>query len=221
MRVIGGGFGRTGTMSLKVALQQLGFAPCLHMIDLLSGNPELSETFIEAYRGKSVDWRTVLEGWEATVDWPGCSFYRQLMETFPEAPVILSVRDPESWYQSVNDTIFMAAEVMKDQPEIRDLPASRMLRTIVWDGDFQGQFADKQRTLEVYENHNREVKEFVPPERLLVFEVKQGWGPLCRFLRVETPETPFPHVNDKESFLAMIQSGAHMSGEQTQKLNTD
>ncbi|HEV3309747.1 MAG TPA: sulfotransferase, partial [Chloroflexota bacterium] len=100
MKVIGAGFGRTGTMSLKAALQQLGFGPCLHMIDLLSGHPELSDTFREAYDGKSTDWATTLEGWESCVDWPACSFYKDLMRVWPDAPVILNVRDPEGWYKS-------------------------------------------------------------------------------------------------------------------------
>src|SRR5579862_8199623 len=123
MRVIGAGFGRTGTMSLKVALQRLGFGPCLHMIDLLSGYPEMSDIFREAYDGKSTDWRSVLEGWESCVDWPACSFYKQLIELWPDAPVILNVRDPEKWYKSTYDTIYQAAMVIPQTQEQLDRPA--------------------------------------------------------------------------------------------------
>ncbi|HZT95279.1 MAG TPA: sulfotransferase [Chloroflexota bacterium] len=219
MDVIGAGFGRTGTMSLKVALQQLGFAPCLHMIDLLAGMPELSDTFREAYEGKQVDWKTALKDFRATVDWPGCTFYKEFMELYPNAPVILSVRDPEAWYKSTNDTIFKAAEMLPNMPEIADKPVAKMLKAIVWDGDLQGRFADKDFAISVFEKHNREVQQYVPKERLLVYEVKQGWEPLCSFLGVSVPEEPFPHVNDTKTFWENMTSGSITSGDEARKLN--
>lgn len=219
MKVIGAGFGRTGTMSLKVALQQLGFDPCLHMIDLLAGMPELSDTFREAQEGKPTDWTTALEGFEATVDWPGCTFYKELMDAFPDAPVILTVRDPEAWYKSVNDTIYGAAKAIETMPDMADKPVAKMLKAIVWDGDLEDNFADKASTLAIFENHNREVIDYVPADRLLVFEVKQGWAPLCNFLGVDVPDSPFPHVNDTNSFLDNMRSGAITSGEEAAKMN--
>lgn len=220
MKVIGAGFGRTGTMSLKVALQDLGFGPCLHMIDLLSGRPELSDIFREAYDGRPADWKAVLEGWESVVDWPGCSFYKQFMQLWPDAPVILNVRDPEGWYKSTYNTIYQAAIVMPQTPEMANRPANKMLRRIVWDGDLRGKFEDKDAALAIFEQWNQEVRDTVPAERLLEFDVKQGWEPLCEFLGVDVPEGPFPHLNDTQSFLDMIQRGAHTSGEKVAALNT-
>ncbi len=219
MDVIGAGFGRTGTMSLKVALQQLGFAPCLHMIDLLGGQPELSDTFREAYEGKSVDWKESLKEFRATVDWPGCSFYKDLMELYPDAPVILTVRDPEAWYKSTYDTIYQAALQIVEMPEFADRPVTKMLQTIVWNGDLEGRFDDKQRAISIFENHNQAVKDYVPADRLLVYEVKQGWEPLCRFLGVDVPSFPFPHVNDTKSFWENMEAGNITSGEEARKLN--
>jgi Sulfotransferase domain len=219
MKVIGAGFGRTGTMSLKVALQQIGFGPCLHMIDLLAGMPELSDTFREAYEGKPTDWKTALKDFESTVDWPGCSFYKEYMEIFPDAPVILTVRDPESWYKSVNDTIYGAAMAISTMPDLAEKPVAKMLKAVVWEGDLQDRFADKDHTLSLFNEHNRKVQEYVPSDRLLVFEVKQGWAPLCNFLGVDVPSEPFPHVNDTNSFLENMRSGAITSGEEARKMN--
>jgi len=218
MKVIGAGFGRTGTTSLKVALQRLGFGPCLHMIDLLSGNPELADTFREAYDGKPTDWETALEGWESCVDWPGCSFYQRFIELWPNAPVILNVRDPEGWYKSTYNTIYQAAMVIPQTPEQLARPAARMLRRIVWEGDLQGKFENKQAAIEIFEAWNEKAKATVPKERLLVFDVLDGWQPLCDFLGVDAPDEPFPHKNDTQSFLDMINRGAHESGEQAKNL---
>jgi hypothetical protein len=219
MKVIGAGFGRTGTMSLKVALQRLDFGPCLHMIDLLSGNPELSDIFREAYDGKPTDWEAALQGWESAVDWPACSFYRQFMDRFPDAPVILNVRDGEGWYKSTYNTIYQAAMVLPQTLEMEARPASKMLRRVVWEGDLQGKFQDKGAALEIFERWNDEVRNSVPKDRLLEFNVIEGWEPLCAFLGVDVPDEPFPHLNDTQSFLEMIQRSAHTSGEKVAALN--
>jgi hypothetical protein len=219
MKVIGAGFGRTGTMSLKVALQQVGFGPCLHMIDLLSGHPEMSDAFREAYDGNETDWKSLLEGWESCVDWPACSFYKQLMEVYPDAPVILNVRDAEGWYKSTYNTIYQAAMVIPQTEEQRNRPASKMLKRIVWEGDLQSKFEDKEAAIEIFNTWNEEVKQNVPADRLLVFNVTEGWEPLCKFLGVSVPDEPFPHKNDTQSFLDMINRGAHETGEQAATLN--
>jgi len=206
-------------MSIKVALQKLGFGPTLHMIDLLSGYPELSDTFREAYDGRPTDWKSVLQGWESGMDWPACSFYKQFMELWPEAPVILNVRDPEGWYKSTENTIYKAAMAAKKDPGVGGRPAGKMLRRIVWEGDLQGKFADKPAALEIFHQWNEDVKAYVPAERLLVFDVHDGWEPLCAFLGVPVPDEPFPHLNDTQSFLDMISRGAHTSGEQVAAIN--
>jgi Sulfotransferase domain len=219
MKVIGAGFGRTGTMSLKVALQQLGFGPCLHMIDFLSGNPHLSDVFREAYDGKTTDWKAELAGWESAVDWPGCSFYKEFMKLFPDAPVVLNVRDPEGWYKSTYNTIYQAAMVMPQTPEMAARPANRMLRRVVWEGDLQSKFEDKPAALAIFESWNQGVRDTVPSDRLLEFNVIEGWKPLCDFLGQAVPDEPFPHLNDTQSFLDMVQKGAHMTGEKVAALN--
>ncbi len=207
MKVIGAGFGRTGTMSLKVALETLGFGPCYHMIEVFE-HPEHAEFWEAAWRGEPVDWDGFLAGYEATVDWPACTFYKELLERHPDAKVLLSVRDPERWYESTRNTIYELNVGMPNSPLYRigyafaGLFVSGMLRIgqmgdeIIWRGTFDGRFEDRAHAIEVFNRHNEEVRRRVPPDRLLVYEVKQGWGPLCEFLGVEEPDEPFPRLND-------------------------
>lgn len=197
MRVIGAGFGRTGTMSLKAALDEIGFGPCYHMVEVFK-HAEHDDLWQKASEGKTVDWRDLFADYESAVDWPACTFYRQLMDEYPEAKVVLTVREPVRWYESVRNTIYMASAHMdRDQHH-------RMIDAVVWRGTFGGRFEDKAHAISVFERHNSEVMRRVPHDQLLCFDVKQGWGPLCRFLGVEVPkDKPFPHLNDSESFLRM------------------
>ncbi|HEX2183431.1 MAG TPA: sulfotransferase [Rubrobacteraceae bacterium] len=207
MRVVGAGFGRTGTMSLKVALEELGYAPCYHMIEVFA-HPEHAPLWQAAWRGEPVDWEGFLGGYEAAVDWPACSFYEELMERYPEAKVILTVRDPERWYESTRSTIYELSMVATRSPLFRLVfGAIRLLRfgrvgrgnmadEIIWDGTFDGKFENRRYAMDVFERHNAQVRRRVPPDRLLVYEVREGWAPLCEFLGVKEPDTPFPHVND-------------------------
>src|SRR5579864_5669016 len=192
IRVIGAGFGRTGTMSLKVALEDLGFGPCYHMLEVF-GKPRAVELWQAAAEGKPVDWDELFAGYNAAVDWPVCAFYDQLMQVYPEAKVLLTVRSPESWYESVMNTIYPISTrpVPADDPLTSD--HRRMVDTLIWQGTFGGQVEDKQHAIAVYERHNRGVKERVPAGKLLVYEVKEGWEPLGRFLSVPVPaDKPFP-----------------------------
>lgn len=212
MEVIGAGFGRTGTMSLKAALEELGFAPCYHMIELFE-NPEHAELWEAAARGEPVDWEELFGGHRASVDWPGCTFYKELMEAYPEAKVLLSVRDPERWYESTKNTIYRRR---KTTPMSRIMslmrvfsPAmrrsTRVIDEVIWEGTFGGNFEDRRYAIEVFTRHNEEVRRRVPADRLLVYEVKDGWGPLCEFLNVEVPkDKPFPHLNDTAAFRKMV-----------------
>ena len=204
IRIIGAGFGRTGTLSLKAALEELGFSKCYHMQEVYA-NPRHVKTWMAASQGQSVDWDTLFEGYQATVDWPACAFYQELMRHYPDAQVLLSVRDLEQWYTSAALTIYKTARtfpvtwVRHFVPGIR--PFIRMVDEIIWNGTFQGRFADKPRAIEVFRQHIAEVKRIVPPERLLVYEVTEGWEPLCRFLQVPVPSgKPFPHLNDSMGF---------------------
>lgn len=195
LKVIGAGFGRTGTLSLKAALEELGFGPCYHMIELFE-KPGATEQWAAIVRGEPVDWNTVFDGYQATVDWPACAMYKELMQAYPEAKVLLSVRDPEKWYESVASTIYGSSH--SDPASLH----ARMTDALIWQGTFQGRFKEKDYAIAVFQQHNEEVKRYVPPEKLLVYDVKEGWQPLCTFLQVAEPaQKPFPHLNDRESFL--------------------
>lgn len=207
MQVIGAGFGRTGTTSLKAALEELGFGPSYHMTEVFA-HPEHVGFWEAARRGERVNWERFFEGYGVAVDWPACSFYEELMEAFPEAPVVLSVRDPERWYESVFGTIYQVRKVSTGPALTRVAFAfaglfvpgvtgiARLADEIVWDGTFDGRFEDKTYAIETFERHNEEVRRRVPPERLLVYEVREGWGPLCEFLGIEAPDKPFPRLNE-------------------------
>jgi len=208
MKVIGAGFGRTGTMSLKGALEQLGFGPSFHMIDV-ARYPELLPQWQAAADGESADWEKVFEGWESTVDWPACTYWEQIWETFPDAKVLLSVRDPESWYASCQKSIHASAQAAaKGELEGGSVTVSpeamKMINGVIWNGTFEGRFDDKEFALDVYNRHNEDVKSKVPADKLLVYEIKQGWEPLCEFLEVPVPDTDMPHLNDATSFRAMV-----------------
>ena len=207
MKLIGAGFGRTGTMSLKIALETLGFSPCYHMTEVFA-HPEHTWFWISAWRGDPADWDGVLGGYEAAVDWPACTFYEELMKRHPDAKVILSVREPERWYESVRNTIYELSVVIPRHPIYRigytlvsffvfRGPGNRNLADeIIWQGTFDGRFEDKHHAIEVFKHHNAEVQRRVPEDRLLVYDVKAGWGPLCEFLGVQEPEEPFPRTNE-------------------------
>jgi hypothetical protein len=210
LKVIGAGFGRTGTYSLKSALEQLGFAKCYHMrvVNLHGSHPRM---WIDAFEGKPVDWDTLFRGYQATVDWPSCTFYRQLMQHYPQAKIILTVRDPDKWHESGLRTIHSYASgkqgamkwISRLNPKSRAL--RRMQRHIVWNGTFHGRFEDKQESIAVYQRHNEEVMRIVPQDRLLVYEVGDGWEPLCEFLDVPVPEdTPFPRLHTSKEYLNLI-----------------
>src|SRR3712207_2349159 len=209
MKVIGAGFGRTGTASLKAALETLGFGPCYHMTEVFA-NPDHAGFWRVAWQGEPVHWDAILGGYEAAVDWPACTFYAELMERYPDAKVLLSVRDPERWYESTRSTIYELGRISSGSPLSRlsfaflslfafgtfKTGQGPMTEEIVWRGTFDGKFEDKRHAIEVFNRHNEEVRRRVPQDRLLVYEVKEGWEPLCEFLGVKEPDTPFPHLND-------------------------
>lgn len=192
LQVIGAGFGRTGTMSLKLALEQLGFGPCHHMVEVFA-HPESLPLWSEAADGRA-DWDRIFKGYRAAVDWPTATFYEELATHYPGAKVILTERDPESWFKSTQATIFA-----REFPPESDDPWINMVMKVV--GDLFGRrMHDKDTLLTVYEAHNARVREVIPADRLLVYNVAQGWAPLCEFLGVAVPEGPIPKVNSTEEF---------------------
>ena len=209
MKLIGAGFGRTGTTSLKAALEKLGLDPCYHMTEVFA-HPAHADFWVRAWHGEPVDWEGVIGGYEATVDWPACTFYEELMERYPEAKVLLSVRDPERWYDSTRGTIYELTRMTEGSTISRLIfgvvgllvfggftgRRSSLANDLIWQGTFDGKFEDRAYAMEVFERHNEEVKRRVPHDRLLVYEVREGWGPLCEFLGVPVPDEPFPRLND-------------------------
>jgi hypothetical protein len=201
LKVIGAGFGRTGTLSIKHALEELGFDPCYHMTELFD-KPGVDAQWDAIVRGEPVDWHTVFKGYQATVDWPACTFYKDLMRAYPDAKVLLTVRDPEKWYESVINTIY---QVSHQNPDHALTVHGRMVNALIWQGTFGGRIEDKNYAIAVFLGHIEEVKQQVPAEKLLIYNVKEGWGPLCAFLGVEMPvEKPFPHDNDRANFVGNI-----------------
>ena len=201
VKVIGAGFGRTGTLSLKSALERLGFDPCYHMVEVIE-RPDHSMAWYRTSRSGVIDWH-LFDGFQSIVDWPAVYYWRELIEHYPAAKVVLSIRDAESWYKSVYETIYgrLTAPVPDDAPEERHRHRAMTIK-IVLEDTFGGHFDDKRHAIEVYERHNETVRKTVDPSRLLVFNVKEGWEPLCRFLEVPIPGEPFPRLNDTASFLA-------------------
>jgi hypothetical protein len=218
MKVIGAGFGRTGTMSLKAALEELGAGPCYHMLDAIWGDTERIPLWQAAAEGKKVDWHKVFDGFDSTVDWPGCSFYEELMEVFPDAKVLLTVRDPDAWYESASQSIYAAVlagragELHGGTNTPPPPEAFRMIGTLIWEGTFGGRFEDRAHAIEVFNRHNDTVRRRVPTERLIVHEVKDGWKPLAQMLGVPEPTTPFPHLNDTAAFREMVGLPALVEG---------
>jgi hypothetical protein len=204
MQVIGAGFGRTGTMSMQAALDLLGYR-CYHMKEITEapGHLQASHEFVSG-RAR-MDWKTLFESYEATVDFPACIYYRELLQEFPNANVVLNVRDPERWYQS-----FLTLQQTTDRFRVfRFVPRARRFLNFVdllLGKAFDGRPRDHDHCLTVFNRHNQEVQEHVPRERLLVFRVQEGWEPLCKFLGCEVPEgIPFPHLNEgKETLEALV-----------------
>jgi hypothetical protein len=201
MEVVGAGFPRTGTSTLDDALTRLGFGPCHHAKDLI-GRPEKVGQWLRAYAGERVDFRALLAGYRASTDAPGCFFWRELMDEFPQARVILCERDPQSWYASMSRTILR--QDLFDGPPDPSLADLRRLSGAMFEHVF-GNRLDEAHLVEVFERHNAEVRRAVPAGRLLVYEVSQGWEPLCRFLGVDVPDEPFPWLNDSAQFVSRIE----------------
>jgi Sulfotransferase domain len=201
--VIGAGFGRTGTVSMKKALETLGFGPCHHMLDLFERPSEI-ELWREAERRQTADWEKLYAGHRSTIDWPGSRFWRDLVARYPEAKVILTVRDPQSWYVSARDSIYASMLPPDNGSDPVFTKMREMSDEVVWQGVFKGRFADMEYALNVYEEHNEAVRREVPADRLLVFEVGEGWQPLCDFLGVPVPAEPFPRLNNRATFARLI-----------------
>jgi hypothetical protein len=211
--VIGAGLGRTGTFSLKHALERLGAGPGYHKGGVMARPQDLS-VWKAANRGEPARWQDALGGFRAIVDYPGALYWKELAAAYPEARIVLTTRDPNSWYDSAAATISQFEPSLPQKlklalkapfsPGIRGVMAvGAFAKRVIWEEQFGGRFSDRDYALSVYEAHNAAVRAAVPQDRLLEFEVSQGWEPLCAFLGKPVPQEPFPRMNEREAFSKM------------------
>ncbi len=193
--VIGAGFGRTGTESMKRALELLGFGPCHHMHEVMA-RPHLTEAWRGVAAGGPRDWDAIFDGYRATVDWPSAHYWEEIATHYPDAKVVLSFRDPDSWHRSMENTIL---PVLRDGTDPQSF-GNAVLR----DQLFSGRLDDRDHIIGVYLDHIDRVKATCPPERLLVYELGSGWDPLCAFLGCDVPDEPYPSGNRPDQFHAVI-----------------
>ena len=198
LKIIGAGFGRTGTLSLKLALEQLGFTPCYHMYEVFA-HDGFVDYWGAAAQGRKMDWDEVFKGYQATVDWPGATYWRELADHFPEAKVLLSVREPGGWYKSVMNTIYGQDNRERFAGAPKDHPQALMVNRI-FETTFDGKILDKDHAINVFNRHVEDVKATIPADRLLVYEVGSGWEPICSFFGLPVPDTEYPHSNSTEDF---------------------
>jgi hypothetical protein len=197
LSVIGAGFGRTGTMSMKIALEMLDLGPCHHMANVIS-NPEQLALWRRAAQGELPNWDGAYAGFRSAVDWPTSYYWRELSTQFPDAKVVLTVRSFDSWYASMSRTLWPLLRPGND-------PSSFGVK-IISGVIFGGRFEDRAYVQEVYDTHIATVKATLSPDRLLTFDVADGWAPLCRFLNKPIPDVPFPTSNTTDEFRAKILS---------------
>ena len=207
LKVIGAGFGRTGTLSLCSALNQLDM-PCYHMFEVLENKANKSHLdfwrrVANARPGTQFPWQQVFSRYAAAVDNPACCVWRELMQAYPDAKVVLSVhpRGADAWYESTIDTIYFTETMWQFKVLQWLTPFGRkfgqMCHKLIWQRSHKGTMDDREAAIAHYHQHVEDVKAAVPADRLLVFSVDQGWKPLCEFLGVAQPEGEFPNVNDR------------------------
>lgn len=202
LEIIGAGFGRTGTESMKLALETLGFGPCHHMKEVLPSY-EKRLAWTEVAHGATPDWDALFEGYRSAVDWPSAYYWRETAAFYPDAKVLLTVRSPESWYASFSSTILKVLGKNPIGPFERSLGAR-----LIGDLTFDGRPDDPEHAMAVFRRNIDAVVAEIAPERLLVHELGSGWEPLCAFLGVPVPDTPYPRTNDGQQFHESYESRA-------------
>lgn len=199
LRVVGAGLGRTGTLSLKQALERLLGGPCYHMIEVF-GKPDVIATWHGAMNGDLPDWDAFLAGYVATVDWPAASFWPELADANPDAVVLLSTRDVDGWWRSASDTIFATRPT---PPPGSDIAAQHDMAMDMFRHRFTPEWREEHAAKAAYVAHNERVRATIPPSRLVEWHPGDGWGPLCAALKVPEPDEEYPHVNSTEEFRLM------------------
>jgi Sulfotransferase domain len=195
LSLIGAGFGRTGTDSLKTALEMLGIGKCYHMHEVIPYSERIADWRAVA-NGKRPDWDHIFRGFGATVDWPAAFYWRELSEHYPEAKVLLSVRDADLWYASIEKTIFSSLRKSTDMNSL----GIRLIRDQVFGGNIE----DRDHVIATYEKNTADIQAAIPAERLLIYRTGEGWGPICRFLNIPEPCEDYPHKNQAGDFHAKL-----------------
>ena len=197
MQVIGAGVGRTGTYSLKLAINRLGLGPCHHMEAVIHDMPTQVPLWNDAADGRP-DWGRLYQGFDSAVDWPTARFFRELLQAYPAARFVLTMRDPDKWADSFAATIYKLIGERDQAPADKKAWLEMVARIISVTGFPAGM--DQAQLARAYAAHNEAVKATIPASQLLVYQVKEGWGPLCEFLGVDVPDEPFPRTNHREEF---------------------
>lgn len=208
LKVIGAGIGRTGTYSLKAALERIGVGPCYHMTEVMAQMPKALPLWQDAVSGNA-DWLKIFAGYESAVDWPVAGFIPELFKAYPDAKFILSTRSPESWAASFGETIYALCARRNEAPphmiDWLDMAIAVIEKTGFPPGMSQEQLAQH------FTEHNDMVRATIPADQLLVFEARQGWEPLCKFLDLPVPSEPFPRTNDRVEFWELVRKGSEVA----------
>ena len=217
LKVIGAGVGRTATFSMKFALEHLGLGPCYHMSEVFAGARRNIPLWLDIVSGNP-DWEKVFEGYESTTDYPACTYWLELAEYYPDAKVVLTIRDADAWFDSVSQTIFSDGM----QESLVGTPAGAMMNGTILDA-FGGKVNDRAFMTDWFECRNQDVIDSLNPERLLIFSPKEGWEPICSFLGVPIPKEPFPRVNSRDELdqASNDQGGLPADPEEAEKFGRD
>lgn len=205
IKIIGAGVGRTGTYSLKLAINQLGFGPCHHMEEVLKNGGTQVPLWSETVNGNA-NWSSNYDGFNSAVDWPTAGFFRELIKEYPTAKFILTERSPENWADSFGSTIYKLVEGKDKAPEKMHNWLNMVIEVLTKSGFPLG--LDRDGLMNGFIAHNKAVRETIPEEQLLVYQVKDGWEPLCKFLDVPVPNDPFPRTNNREEFWELVNAGS-------------
>ena len=203
LEIVGAAYPRTGTASLKLALEQLGFGPCHHMVEVIT-HPEMGDLWIAAAEGRP-DWDAIFAGYKSCADAPSCIYWREITAKYPTAKVILTERDPEKWFESCQTTVFSPEWIAATLK----MPLGPFFQTLY--DSYEGKIHDHDYMVGNYRRYCDAVKRAIPADRLLAYSTGSGWEPLCRFLAVPVPETPFPKTNTRDEMRARL-SGAISKG---------
>ena len=203
LKVIGAGFGRTGTQSLKIALERLNFGPCYHLFELLR-NPKHYQLWENIVFYHNLDFSEIFKNFKSAVDWPASAYWKELYHLDNSTKVILTVRDPRKWYQSMRNTIYKNYLNYLSTDDDRFKKIGDITLKPIFETIFQGAFEDKIKAIHIFNEHIANVKEQIPEKNLLIYTIGSGWDPLCKFLETAIPADNYPNVNTTEEFIKVF-----------------